>query len=423
MIGAREAALLALNDIFYNGKYSNLAVKETLAKCRGMQSNEKALFTNLVYGVVSRHYTLEFVLSKFSSVKVKKLARYLRLILELGIYQIMFTDKIPDSAAVNESVKLAKKYCRKGSDRFINGVLRAVSRACKDIEYPQNINENLSVRYSYSPEMTDAFICLFGNGRAESIMRAMNEPPSLYLRANLLKIKPDEFCKKLSELDIKSHLLPDGMICAKGFDVGKNELYLSGMFSVQDRGAYNAAIVLDPQENETIIDMCAAPGGKTTHIAELMGDSGKIYACDIYEHKLKLIDDSVKRLGIQSVKTVLSDSTQPNADFFGVADRVLCDVPCSGWGIIRRKPDIKLSHTNLNELYQIQLSILKNASLYVKKDGCIVYSTCTFNRRENEDIINNFLKENNNFEKVYEKTFYPDVDDTDGFFICRLNRK
>lgn len=420
MISAREAALLTLNDIFYNGAYSNLAVKEMLGKCRGMDKNEKAFFTGLVYGVVSRHFTLEYIISKYSSIKLKKLARYVKIILEMGIYQLMYLDKVPQSAAVNESVKLAKKYCKKGSDRFVNAILRAF---CKDeckVEYPDN---NLAVKYSFSPEMADIFIGQFGYEFSEQLMEALNTTPDFLIRPNALKTD----AKTLSELLLKegiSNTVTDyGMINADGFDVGASKLYLDGYFTVQDRGAYTASVVLDPKPGDTVIDMCAAPGGKTTHIAELMNDSGKITAFDIHEHKISLINNAAKRLGIKTIDAQVADSTQFLPGFKETADKVLCDVPCSGWGIIRRKPDIKLSHTDLSELYEIQRKILRNGAEYAKKGGSLVYSTCTVNKHENEEIISEFLRENSEFEKVYEKTFYPHIDGCDGFFICRLNKK
>lgn len=419
MIGAREAALLTLNDVFYNGAYSNLAVKEMLKKCRGMNKTDKALFTNLVYGVISHHYTIEYVIKKYSSVKLKKLARYVRIILELGIYQLVFMDKIPESAAVNESVKLAKKYCKKGSERFVNGVLRAFAKDGCKIEYPENELENMSVMYSFSEKMTAEFVKQFGLEFSKELMAALNEAPKLTLRANQLKITPEILADKLQGLNIQAEVC-DGLVYTSGFDIENNQFYKEGLFSIQDKGAFNAGIALAPLEGETIIDMCAAPGGKTTHIAELMNDKGRIIACDIHPHKTELINNAAKRLGIKSIETRVMDSCVHNPEFSNIFDRVICDVPCSGWGIIRRKPDIKFSSIDLAELYEIQYSILKNASDYVKKGGCIVYSTCTVNKHENEEIIDGFLKENKGFKKVYEKTFYPHIDGCDGFFICRL---
>ena len=417
MIAAREAALLALNDILYNGKYSNIAVKEMLGKCRGMDKTEKAFFTNLVYGVISRHFTLEYVISQYSAIKLKKLARYVKIILELGFYQLIYLDKVPESAAVNECVKLSKRYCKKGSDRFINGVLRAFLKNRCVIP-----DDNLAVKYSFSQEMAKMFLEQFGYEFAQQLMQALNTPPDIMLRPNILKTDADKLSELLKSDGIENTVTDYGMVISDGFDVASNRLYKEGYFTPQDRGAYTASMVLAPKEGETIIDMCSAPGGKSTHIAELMKDNGNILAFDIHEHKVSLIDNSAKRLGLKSINAHVGDSAVYNSKLNGIADRVLCDVPCSGWGIIRRKPDIKLSHTDLCELYDIQKKILDNGAKYVKIGGCIVYSTCTVNKKENEEIVSEFLSKNKNFEKTYEKTFYPNIDGCDGFYVCRLNK-
>ncbi len=422
MIGAREAALLTLNEIFYNGKYSNIAVGETLVKCRGMEKNEKALFTNLVYGVVSRHFTIEYIISKYSSIKTKKLARYVKLILEIGIYQLLYMDKIPESAAVNEMVKLSKKYCKKGSDRFVNAVLRSVLRG-GDIEYPEDTVETLSIKHSFSPEMTRLFIEQFGKESSDRIMASLNETPEMLLRPNLLKTDANALATRLCESGIDAVVCDDGLVSVSGFDVVNNIEYKDGLFTPQDRGAYTASLVLAPKQGDTVIDMCAAPGGKTTHIAELMEDRGSIIAFDIHPHKLKLIENASRRLGLNCITVKSGDSTKLSEEYANFCDCVLCDVPCSGWGIIRRKPDIKLSHTDLDNLYEIQSAILDNGARYLKKGGTLVYSTCTINKFENEERINSFLEENDNFEKLFEKTFYPDQDNSDGFYICRLIKK
>ncbi|MGM9936884.1 MAG: 16S rRNA (cytosine(967)-C(5))-methyltransferase RsmB [Candidatus Ornithomonoglobus sp.] len=421
-MNAREAAFKTLYEILYNGAFSNLALKATLCRERDMSREDRALLTNLVYGVVSRHYTLEYIIGQYSSVKLKKLAKNIKVILELGIYQLVYADKIPESAAVNESVRLAKKHGRKGSDRFVNAVLRAFCRDGCEVRYPEDKAEYLAVKYSYTTDMARLWIDDFGFDTAERLMASLNEPPALMLRANTLKISAEELLKRLSDFGIKSEQTEVSLIKSTGFDVGRNKLYLNGYFSVQDKGAYNAAIALDPKEGETVIDMCAAPGGKTTHIAELQRDRGRIIACDIYEHKIKLIEDSARRLGIKSVDARLADAAVRDNALENLADRVLCDVPCSGWGIIRRKPDIKLCRNDVSGLPILQRKILDNASEYVKPGGVIVYSTCTINKRENENVTDAFLKDNGNFEKVYEKTFLPDTDGSDGFYICKLIR-
>ncbi len=420
MIGGREAALLALNEILYNGKYSNIAVKDMLGKCRGMDKTEKAFFTNLVYGVISHHYTLEYVISKYSAIKLKKLARYVKIILEIGMYQLIYLDKIPQSAAVNECVKLSKKYCKKGSDRFINGVLRGF---CRDGCRFDTTDVPLNVKYSFSEDMTKMMLAQFGDTFTEQLMDALNTPPEIILRPNTMKTTADKLSQLLADTGVNNKLTDNGMIVCEGFDIATCKPYLDGYFTPQDRGAYTASVVLAPQSGERIIDMCSAPGGKTTHIAELMQDKGEVLAFDIHPHKIDLIKNTASRLGLQSITAAIGDATVFDKNLSASADRVLCDVPCSGWGIIRRKPDIKLSHTDLDELYGIQSRILNNGAEYVKDGGCLVYSTCTVNRKENEETVSDFLDNHKGFVKTYEKTFYPHTDGCDGFFICRLDKK
>lgn len=422
MTNARDMAVKTLYEIFYNGAYSNLAIKNSLRRYE-LNKKDTALFTNLVYGVVSRHYTLEYVISQYSSVKLKKISKYIKIILELGIYQLMFADRIPQNSAVDESVKLAKKYGRKGTDKFVNAILRSFCRDGCDVSYPEDETANFAVIYSCSEDMARLWIDDFGYERAKSIMNSLNCPAPLLLRANTLKVSTQELVTMLKEYGYSTDITDTGLVSVSGFDIGESELYQNGYFSVQDTGAYNAALSLAPEMGETIIDMCAAPGGKTTHIAEIMQNTGMIFAFDIYEHKIKLIQEACKRLGIDSVKAQVSDSTIYNSDLNEVADRVLCDVPCSGWGIIRRKPDIKLGGLDYETLLPIQKAILENGAKYVKHGGVIVYSTCTLNRRENEDITDKFISENKDFEKVYEKTFYPDTDVSDGFYICKMIKK
>ena len=286
MIKAREAALLTLYDIIYNGAYSNLALKERLAINRGMEPREKALLTNLVYGVVSRHFTLVYIIKKYSSIRLNKIDKNIMLILELGLYQLLYTDKIPDRAAVDESVKLARKK-NKHASGFVNAVLRSFIRDGKVIYYPaEGTPEFLAVKYSYTSEMARLFMDNF-HERTESVMQALNEPPRLIIRANILKNNAVELKDRFKRDGISATQIPgtELLIC-DGFDIADSILYSRGYFSVQDAAAYNTAIVLDPKPGETVIDMCAAPGGKSTHIAELMGDDGKVIACDIHENKL-----------------------------------------------------------------------------------------------------------------------------------------
>ena len=417
---AREAALKALYEIEYNGAYSNMAVKNTL-KNSDMSERDKALFTALVYGVSDKKITLDYYISKFSKIKLKKISKYILLILRMGVFQLVFTDKIPQSAAVNESVKLAKRYGHGASAGFVNGVLRSVSK-CSEIEYPKEKDEYLSVKYSFPLWMCRKWTEEFGFEFTENMMRSFGESKPITLRANTLKTTNEELVKKLSDLGINAEI-QDGAVVTGGFDIEKNTLYKEGYFTPQDTAAMKTAEILAPKPGDTVIDMCAAPGGKTTHIAEIMKNNGRILAFDIYNHKTELVKKNAERLGIDIIKTDVRDAAEFDKSLSGIADCILCDVPCSGLGIIGRKPDIKQNEDRSENLCKIQAKILENACIYLKEGGVIVYSTCTVEKAENEGITGAFLEKHGNFEKLYEKTFYPHTDGTDGFYICKMRKK
>jgi len=422
MPNPRETALLALYEIEYNGAYSNMAVKDALKKLE--DNRDKGLVTQLVYGVVRRKLTLDYIISKYSKVKIKKLSKYVLLILRMGVYQLYFTDKIPESAAVNESVKLAKKYAGKSSG-FVNGILHSVIRGKETLEYPSGAIENLSVKYSFTEEMVEL---LWGTGFCEELLASLNHEPETTVRINSLKKEELETSVELSPIYSGAGIL-------KGADIAENPDYQKGRIIPQDIAAMMAGLALSPKSGETVIDMCAAPGGKTTHLAELMEDKGKIYAFDIHPHKIEIIKKNAERMGISIIDARLGDGMELKEELLEKADKALCDVPCSGIGIIRRKPDIKWNKDDIGALPEIQYKILENASKYLKVGGELVYSTCTIIKRENEDVILKFLEENNNFEFVEIKlprklqrenrgyiTLYPNIDGTDGFFISKIRR-
>lgn len=415
-MNARESALKALYEIEFNGAYSNAVVKKILSK-NNMSKQDKALFTTLVYGITDKKLTLDYYINNFSKIKLKKISKYIIIILRMGIYQMIFMDKIPKSAAVNESVKLAKRYGHGSSAGFVNGVLRSILRG--DIEYPKNQDEFLSVKYSFPLWLCRHWINEFGFEFTKSMMKAFEKNKQITLRANTLKITAEELSKALEQEGISSKIC-GGSVIADGFGIEKSELYQNGFFTPQDTAAMQAAIILNPQCGETIIDMCAAPGGKTTHIGELMKNNGAIIAFDKFEHKIELIRKNAKRLGIDIIKAEVSDSSEYCSEFKNTADRVLCDVPCSGLGIIGRKPEIKWNHVETSNLKLIQSKILENGAKYLKPGGTIVYSTCTVEKSENNEITESFLSKNKDFKKMYEKTFYPHIDGTDGFYICKM---
>lgn len=417
MDAVRQTAMLALVEVHEKGAYSNIALKKELAKKKDFSDKDRYFATALFYGVIDKQLTLDYIIKKYSKLKLKKLSAYILTILRMGIYQLLFMDKVPDSAAVNESVKLSQRYGHKASANYVNGVLRSVARG--GIEYPKEGNEYLSVKYSFPMWLTDMWVKDFGYDFTEQLMQAFSKNPPLILRPNILKTTAEELAAKLD-----GEVIDGGAVKCRGFDIAKNPLYRDGYFSVQDKAAMDAAVVLDPQAGETIIDICAAPGGKTTHIAELMGNKGRVLAFDLYEHKVELIRKNAARLGIDIIDAKVQDAAVFDKSLAKSADRVLCDAPCSGLGIIGRKPEIKWNRTEaLDEFPKLQSTIVKNCAEYVRDGGVLVYSTCTINRAENEGVADKLLQDNKDFEKIYEKTYYPHIDNTDGFYICKMKRK
>ncbi|MBO5059687.1 MAG: 16S rRNA (cytosine(967)-C(5))-methyltransferase RsmB [Clostridia bacterium] len=425
MANPRETALLTLYEIEYNGAYSNMALKDALE--RVSDSRDKAFITQLTYGVVRRKLTLDYIISKYSKTKLKKLSKFVLLILRMGVYQLYFTDKIPDSAAVNESVKLAKRYCGKSAG-FVNGILHSAVRGRDTLEYPKGRIEFLSVKYSFTEEMVKIFDKL---DFCEELLSALNTEPKTTIRLNSLLYdgtEPDGIESEKSPLYEYARTV-------KGFDVASSKGYLSGKFIPQDVAAMMASVALTPKAGDTCIDVCAAPGGKTTHLAELMQNKGRILAFDIHPHKIEIIKKNAERMGINIIEAECHDAAELKEELIGTADRVLADVPCSGLGIIRRKPDIKWHKENAAELPILQYRILENAAKYLKPGGELVYSTCTLDRRENEDVICEFVKRNKEYEFVRIElpeplmrenegyiTLYPNIDNTDGFFISKIKR-
>lgn len=437
----RETAFKALMTIETEKSYSNITLKKYLPQT--MTQQDKNLASALVYGVLSRKLTLDYIISQFSSVPLKKMSQSVINILRMGIYQIMYMDKIPHSAAVNESVKLAKKHTNKGAYGFVNGVLRNYLRNT-NIAYPKDAIENISVTQSIPMWLVKRWTDEFGEGFTRELAKAFNTSPEVTLRVNTLKTTPDKLCDALNNQGTDAFVsdVYENAVFAKGFDIHASRLYNNGDFIVQDISAMMAAKVLNPQPGQTVIDVCAAPGGKTTHIAQLMNNEGTVFAFDIHEHKIKIINSNAKRMGIDIIQTCCRDASQTFDALIGKADRVLADVPCSGLGILRRKPEIKWDKTaeDIEQISKIQAGILSASAKYLKSGGELVYSTCSIEKQENEDVFNEFLKQNPDFERVditqllpeqLRKdtckngyvTFYPNTDGIDGFFISKLRKR
>lgn len=438
--GARVCALKVLYKIEYEGAFSNLALAEALRRS-AMSASDKGLVTTLVYGCVRYKRYLDYIIAQFLSVKLKKLSPYVLLILRMGAYQIIKLDRVPDRAAVDECVKLALRYAYR-SKGLVNAVLRKISANKNNVCFPEKTLERLGVKYSYPDDIVEMWLSLYKEEFTQQLLAAGNESAPVTVRVNTLKTDTASLAEQLAKEGVRAYACADNMLLTEGSELLSLESYRSGLLTAQGVGSYLAGMALSPKEGDTVMDLCAAPGGKSTHLAQLMKNRGKIYAFDIYEHKLELIEKNARRLGIDIIKAAQADAAVPMERYFGCADAVLADVPCSGLGIIRKKPDIKWSFDTAEQekLVELQYRILTAAGMYVKPGGALVYSTCTISEKENLGVVERFLRENGDFlmdsideilPKKFKKPsakdgyvqFFPNIDGIDGFFICRMKRK
>ncbi len=423
---AREAVLKALYSMDKSGAYTNAALKEALSH-RDFSAADRGLVTEFIYGIVSNRLAIDYIISQFSNLKIKKMSLWVLNILRMGIYQIYYMDKIPQSAACNEAVVLAKKYSHGAGSGFVNGVLRAAARGKDGFEFPvtNDAVRDLSLEFSYPEWMTKRLVDEYGKERCKELFAETRRPHSPAIRVNTLSCRAKELCKILEAENVScSHVesLENALIVSGKLNIENSEAYRKGLYSLQNISSQKAVEVLDPKENEFVIDMCAAPGGKSCAIAEKMNNKGKVVAFDIHKHKLELIKKSANRLGIDIIEVIEADSSALKEEFFEKADRVLADVPCSGLGVIHKKPDIKWAKTEaeIEEICEIQKKILETAAMYVKPGGVLLYSTCTILPEENRLRIDEFLKSHTEFEKVYEEQILTSTLGESGFYICKM---
>lgn len=430
----RKTAFDALLEIHTKNAYSNIAVNRAVAK---NIPDDEAFVRNIVYGVLENQIFLDHKLSQLMKQKLKKVNPKALVLLRMGAYQIEFADSVPAYAAISESVNIAKKVCR-GLDGFVNGVLRSYERRNGDFAMPDVSAEPsgyLSVKYSYNKDIVDMWLRMYGFEKTEMLMKAGNQAPPLTIRVNRLKTSLDDLKVKLEEKGFHAEKIKTGnaeydeilsemALNVYGKGIISSDFYKTGMFSVQDISSMLMVSALGPQAGETIIDLCAAPGGKSLCAAEMTGDRAEIISCDVYEHKIELIKKAAERVGASSVNACVNDALIVNERFVGTADRVIVDAPCSGLGVVRRRPEIKLHTTleNIKDLADIQLKILENAASYLKKNGVLVYSTCTISEYENDRVVDMFLKKYKNFSVVCKKQLFPDTDSSDGFYFTVLQR-
>ena len=441
-VNVRRLAADVLYRVLYEDAYSALALNQCI-KEHELNPQDAAFLSALVYGVLERKFTLEYIIRQYSSVRIKKIEKKTLIILDLGIYQLLYMDKVPDSAAVNESVKLCKALRLYHSASFVNAVLRSFLRAEKQYGLPDESDriKYLSICYSCPESIVTLWRDQYGDEMCEKILAAIPGRPPLTVRVNTLKTSDEELISLLTEKGItaeKVPFLPHALNLSRTGSLEKLNEFRKGFFYVEDAASQLCAEVLGVKAGETICDVCAAPGGKSFYSAIRMGNKGVVYSYDLHRHKLNLIDEGAARLGIDIIRTAKRDAADSGADL-PACDRVLCDVPCSGLGILRRKPEIRYkTDTIIDNLPKLQYSILCTTADKVAKNCTLVYSTCTLNRVENVDVVSRFLAEHPDFAPVpielpasldrlvdeppYCLTILPGAYGTDGFFIAALRK-
>lgn len=425
MTNARQAAFVYLSKIEKDNAYSNLILSEKNQNIV-LSDKDRVLAHRIVKTVLERKITLDYNLSQYLTQPLKKLKPQVLTILRMGACQLLFMDKIPVSAAINESVNLAKKNGCTFAGGLVNAVLRKISS--NGLKLPNRDDSNyLSVKYSFPDFLVKKFCDYYGKDNAEKIMESAIDSSKIYIRKNTLKSEALK-CKN------ESTQIENCYILKESGNITDLPDFVNGLFHVQDLSSQICCSVLNAKKGDTVIDVCSAPGGKSMTVAQYMENDGKVISCDIYNHKLKLISDTADRLGIKIIETKLRDGTDVNCEL-PMADKILCDVPCSGFGVTGKKPEIKYKDLDeIKQLSQLGLSILENSSKYLKVGGRLVYSTCTLLPEENVQVCKAFMERNKDFKAVHidesikgfrdgeTVTILPHIYDCDGFFIAAFEK-
>lgn len=441
-MNVREIALHSLLAVCKDGGYSNIVVSQAIHKYK-MEDRDRRFYTELVYGTLRYLNYLDWIVSKISTRKLNKLDPVCLAVIRMGLYQIFGMTKVPESAACNESVKLATRFGNKGMAKFVNAMLRSSIRRRQEFAIPSAEEDPLlylSLTYHQQEWLIRAWLKEYGMTDTEALCRYFDSIPSLCLRANTARVSRDELIAALKEEGLqaeKAAYAPEGVYLPDIPNISSVKALKQGLAIIQDEPSQLVAHVLDPQPHELIFDVCAAPGGKTTHIAALGGPTCTVYGGDIYEHKLRLIESNAKHLGLANVRTILQNACTIGQSYVGRADRVLVDAPCSGLGVLRHKIDLRWRKkpSDLKTLPALQKRILDSAAQCVKAGGVLVYSTCTINDEENSRIVRQFLQEHSEFQLENAAAFcnlpnhdgpfiqlLPQRDQLDGFFIARMKR-
>lgn len=440
---ARTAAVEILSQVFDEGAYTNIALNKYLRNSN-LSVLDRHLLTELVYGTAKAKGTLDWYLKGCVTRPLFDVETKIQNILRVALFQMLYMDRIPESAAVNEAVKTARALGNEGSAKFVNGVLRGFLRkkTAGGFEFPDPAKDDayyLALKYMHPKWLVKRWLGPHKHDGVEKLLAFNNSSAPVCLRVNNLVTTRDKLLADLSSMGVKAHISSwskDGIIIEEMSSLMEVFEKLPNAFYVQDESSMLVADVVNPQKGECILDLCSAPGGKSTHLAERMENEGEIVACDIHEHKLKLIQENAKRLGISCITTKLNDGTFFQSEWVKKYDRVLVDAPCSGMGVLRRRAEARWTKDkkDLKVFPPLQLAILKCAARYVKEGGRLVYSTCTIEQSENHYLIEEFLKVFPDWkrvpfkhpltgEEVEELQIWPHIDNIDGFYICALERK
>lgn len=434
-VSPRILAIKTLLRIERGGAFSNILLDRQMS-ADDMKKADRALYNALVMGVLERRITLDYNISFYLAKDIKKLKPEVLTILRVGAYQILFSDRIPDSAAVNESVKAAEKLGNSYAKGIINAVLRKISE--NGLMLPKNGDRlnGMSVEYSVPLELASLITDSLGFDEACNFLSKSTGKVKTEIRVNTLKTDTNKLMQILENEGIKAKhhsILTNALIVENTGDIGSLKSFNEGLFHVQGVSSQLAVKALSPKKGNTVLDMCAAPGGKSFTAAQYTKGGGTVYSFDLTENRVSLIEKGAKRLGIENIKCEVNDAAIYN-ESIPKAECVLCDVPCSGLGVIRKKPEIRYKQiSNLNSLYALQYNILRTSSRYVKKGGTLIYSTCTINEKENKEIALKFLAEHSDFSSVKVLpeietalrdgdflTLLPHINNCDGFFIAKF---
>ena len=427
-VNGREIILETLLSITRDGQYSHIALKNVLDTYQYLDKKERAFITRVVDGTLERMIELDYIINQFSKVKVNKMKPVIRTIMRSSVYQLKYMDSVPDSAVCNEAVKLATKKGFVNLKGFVNGVLRNVSRGLSDIKYPskeENVVEYLSVKYSLPVWIVEQWMKNYDVETIEKMGEEFLKEKPTSIRCNLSRISREDLKEKLEAEGVNVGIpeeLPYAMTISSYDFLGKLKSFQSGYFSVQDVSSMQVAHWAAPEKENYIIDVCAAPGGKSIHLAEMLEGTGKVQARDLTDYKVSLIWDNIYRSGLKNIEAIQWDATKLHEESIEKADIVIADLPCSGLGVLGKKTDLKYKMTEAmqSDLVKLQRDMLSVVNRYVKPGGKLLYSTCTIHKAENEENTAWFLKNHPEFRLVKEKQMLPGVDGGDGFYIAML---